>query len=323
MKFRKTAAILGIAAMAAVSGCGQSTQATEGEWEPTKPVEFVVGSSAGGGSDTAARKLAELFNSEGIVEQPVNVVNNIGGGGQAAFSQLSGQNRGDGHYLLMVATAYLTTPLQLTNAATLEDFTNFAVIAEDPWVTVASHGSEYETLSDLEGVGQVTYGGAQVGALDSIAAQALREEVPAELKYIPYDGVADVTTAIMGGDVAIGGGPFSATEPLVEAGRLQMLGVMAPERLEQMPDVPTATEQGYALEYAQLRGVVGPPELTDGQREYWEDAIKQATETDAWQEFLTSGSQQSVSYYGEEAENYLQDKSESYSKTLDTLGLLE
>lgn len=323
MGHRATTLFVSTAVITLLAACGGNTSSTSNDdgWEPSGPVEIVVGSAAGGGADTAARQIAEILNDEGIVDQPVSVVNNIGGGGQSAANQLI-QNAGDGHYLLQVATAYITTPLQLSDAPNYEDFTNLSVMAEDPWVILVRDDSPYDSLADLENE-STTFGGSQVGALDSLAAQSLREEIPTDFTYVSYDGVADVTTALLGGDVEVGGGPYSATRSLIEAEELRVLGILAPEGVDDMPDVETANEQGYDVEYAQFRAMVATPDLDEDQRGFWENAMREVSETDTWQEFLASGDQVPMSLFGEDAHNYLQERSEEARSGLDALGLLE
>src|SRR5688572_31845344 len=93
---------------AAVVASGFAT-AGEPSWKPTRHVELVAPSAAGGGSDTIARLVQRVLQENRIVEVPVNVVNKAGAGGTLAWSGLN-QHPGDGHYI-SISTANLLTNL--------------------------------------------------------------------------------------------------------------------------------------------------------------------------------------------------------------------
>src|SRR3989304_2417351 len=84
-------------------------------FEPTKPIEAVVHTGPGGGSDIFARAIAELMQKEKIIAQPLQVVNKSGGGSAAARSYLA-EKKGDRHTIGFFTAVWVTHPLPTTPA---------------------------------------------------------------------------------------------------------------------------------------------------------------------------------------------------------------
>src|SRR5688572_1733415 len=91
-------------------------------WLPTKPVEMLVGVSAGGGIDRTARIIQKIMQDRRLVPTPVNVVNKPGGGGTIAQAYLN-QRAGDAHYFELTATSLLTNHILGRTPAGHRDYT--------------------------------------------------------------------------------------------------------------------------------------------------------------------------------------------------------
>src|SRR5688572_6345147 len=116
---------------------------------PSRPIEFGVHTSAGGGTDIGARVVAEILTREQPVNQPINVMNRPGGAGAIAYTYFKGK-RGDPHTIMTVAS--MTLLVQTTRpemAMGLDSFTPLAFLAQDPQAVMVAADSPYKTFKDL------------------------------------------------------------------------------------------------------------------------------------------------------------------------------
>ena len=102
-----------LAATLSIAACAAQAQS----W-PSKPVEFVVHSGAGGGPDQFVRVVTETITHDRLLAQPVVVNNRVGGGGSVAFSFIKSKH-GDPHYVLGIGTGTLLTQLQVAKQGDL------------------------------------------------------------------------------------------------------------------------------------------------------------------------------------------------------------
>ncbi len=58
--------------------------ASAADWQPNRPVEFVVAAGAGGGSDIFARTVQSIIVKYNLMPQPIVVLNKGGGSGAEA-----------------------------------------------------------------------------------------------------------------------------------------------------------------------------------------------------------------------------------------------
>lgn len=295
-------------------------------WEPTEPVELIVQADAGGGSDIFARQIAELLSTDGLVAQPINVVNKPGGSGAVAYAYL--QQKGvNPHFLATVTLSYLSTPLQQDTGFTYSDFSNLAVLAVDDFIAVVPSDSPYESLEDLvaaaeQSPDEVRVGGTQLGSSDSIIPALIEEAAGVQFNYITFESGGEVNAAVLGGTV-----DFAISNPgealsLIDGGELRAISSFSPERLEGF-DVPTATEQGYDVIWEQFRGIIGPGGTSEAERAFWEDALAQMAESSTWQDYLAENTLRPLLLTGEEAEQYIADQSSALEVVLTDLGVIE
>src|SRR5688572_4295086 len=98
---------------------------------PSRPLEFIVHTSAGGGTDIFGRVVAETIAREKLLNQPINVVNRAGGGGAIAYNYIK-TKKGDPHTVMVVATlAMITQTLRPELEIGMEHFTPIAFMAQD------------------------------------------------------------------------------------------------------------------------------------------------------------------------------------------------
>ena len=231
---------------------------------PEKPVEVIVGYSAGGGTDVMARTVSQFLEQELGDGVSVVVKNMPGAGGQIGFTEVAGAEA-DGYTL---GTFNLPAALALTHDRAADyDVTSFTYLAnfvEDPNTITVAANSPYQTLDDLLAAAKadpraITVGLSSLGGNDHFSANMMASASGAEFTLVPFKGAANARTAIMGGHVAAGTMTLGQTTNFPD--ELRVLAVLADERSAFRPDVPTAAELGYDVKMSSLRGIVGPADM--------------------------------------------------------------
>jgi tripartite-type tricarboxylate transporter receptor subunit TctC len=230
---------------------------------PEKPIEIIVGYSAGGGTDVMARTVGQ-FLEQALGGASVVIKNEPGAGGQIGFTHTATAEP-DGYTL---GTFNLPTALALTldreAAYDADSFTYLANFVQDPNTIVVSASSGFETLDAFLAAakadpGAITLGLSSLGGNDHFAAILMQNAAGAEFTLVPFKGAALARTALMGGHVA--GGTMALSQTTGFGDELRVLAVLADERSPFAPDVPTAKELGYDVEMSSLRGIVAPAGL--------------------------------------------------------------
>jgi len=254
----------------------------------TKPIEFVVQSAAGGGSDIMARTMQAILEKEKILTHPMAVVNRAGGSGAIAFAYVNGK-KGDPHVWLTATTSFLQTPLTAKSKFNYKDFTPLANLAYDDFLIVVRADSPYKNMKDLVAAakkrpGELRYGGSSAPGADSIIAFLIEKETGAKFNYIPFKSGGEVMVALLGGHLdVVSANPCEALAQM-EAKKVAVLGANSEKRLEGAPDIPTLKEQGINAVFRQLRSIAAPKDIPKEALEYYEGILKKLSENKTWQE---------------------------------------
>ncbi|GHE05885.1 extracytoplasmic binding receptor [Defluviimonas sp. 20V17] len=237
---------------------------------PEKPVEVIVGYSAGGGTDIMARTVAQFLEQELGDGASVVVKNMPGAGGQIGFTEVA-TAAPDGYTL---GTFNLPAALALTHDREADydvnSYTYLANFVEDPNTITVAASSPFQTLGELleaaqADPGAITVGLSSLGGNDHFSANMMQAASGAEFTLVPFKGASNARTAIMGGHVAAGTMTLGQTTSFPD--ELRVLAVLADERSPFRPDVPTAKELGFDVQMSSLRGIVAPagmdPALAD------------------------------------------------------------
>jgi tripartite-type tricarboxylate transporter receptor subunit TctC len=231
---------------------------------PDKPIEIIVGYSAGGGTDVMARTVGKFLEKELGGSASVVVKNVPGAGGQIGFTNVSSA-KPDGYTL---GTFNLPTALALTHDRKadygVQSFTYLANFVKDPNTIVVSAASSYNTLKDFLAAakakpGAVTVGLASLGGNDHFSAIMMQKAAGVSFAMVPFKGAALARTSLIGGHVQAGTMTLSQTTAYKD--QIRVLAVLDDTRSPFRPDVPTAKELGYEVQMSSLRGIVGPAGL--------------------------------------------------------------
>lgn len=258
---------------------------------PEKPITFVVPFSAGGDADLAGRNLAAA--AQGYLKQPVVVVNRAGASGAIGSAAVK-EAAPDGYTLLVarVGSNAVLPALQPSTPYKWNDFTFLGTLELNPFVCVVKADSAYRTLDDLAKAlranpGKLNYSSSGQGTILHLGAQLLLQsmKLPSDAAaHITYKGGSDAALAIVSGNVDFGCGNLTSTIGLIKGGKLRALVTTTPERVPDVPDVPTAREAGHP----QLEAIVGwsalfgPPNLPREVVQKWGETLKAVANDAQW-----------------------------------------
>ena len=265
-----------------------------------KTVKLLVGFPAGGSSDVLARLLAEGLRDK--LDGPVLVDNRAGAGGRLAVEVLK-SSPPDGLTLLVtsnvVVTLYPHTYKRLAYDAD-RDVKPIARLATFPQVIGVGPlvPTSVKTIRDLmawmkANPGSAFYGSSAQGSTPHFIGQMLGKAAGVPLSHVAYKGDAPAIQDLIGGQVAMSVNPPAAQIPHLASGRLRILAVSGPERMKQLPSVPTLAESGYSIETTDWFGVLAPSGTPAPVAQKVETAIKDAMATAAFRDgveklFLTN-----------------------------------
>lgn len=227
------------------------------------PVRLLVGFPAGGTIDVVARLLAEQMRVD--LGTQIVVENMTGAGGQIAAQALK-RSAPDGH-TLMVAPDHtmVVIPLTMINPGfdPLADFAAVGQIADYSGAMAVGAGSD---VKDLDGflkkvqadpkLGSV--GIAAAGSKPQFALLAISREKKVSLNPVPYRGSVPMVQDLVGGHLPSG---ITALGDFLEqhaGGQLRIIAVTDEKRVPQLPNVPTAVEQGYPMKLNFWLGMFAP-----------------------------------------------------------------
>lgn len=233
---------------------------------PEKPIEVIVGYSAGGGTDVMARTTApfiEKYLGEGA---SIVVKNMPGASGQIGVTEAASADP-DGYTLgTFNLPGMMARTIDREAGYSADSFTYLANVVNDPNVIVTAKGSGLDTIDKLIEEAKanpfaVTVGMSSLGGDDHFALIKLQNLTETEFTIVPFKGSAPARTALMGGHVAMGILNISEVAEFQE--ELNVLGVATSERSEFAPDLPTFKEQGLDLINGSMRGFIAPKGLPE------------------------------------------------------------
>ncbi|WP_248928408.1 tripartite tricarboxylate transporter substrate binding protein [Paenibacillus hamazuiensis] len=250
---------------------------------PTKPITLIVSYAAGGGTDLGARLLTPYLEKE--LGVPVVVENKPGGGGWVGWAEMLGA-KPDGYTLGYVNAPAVFAGYLNPSAKRKETIDNFELIMNhviDPGViAVRADDKRFSNVKDLiefAKKNELSANANGVGTENHIAALQMNKELGTKLRSVQFSGSAESITSVIGGHVDVLFAKVGEVLEPMKAGQIKILAVMTPERVPQLPDVPTLKESiGSNIEYHSLRGIAGPkgmdPQIVAKLQDAFEKAMK-------------------------------------------------
>lgn len=264
--------------------CAFATQAMA--WEPIKPIQLIVGFSAGGGTDIIARAIAA--GAQDVMPQPIVVVNRPGAAGVIAAGQVS-RAAADG-YTLLVAGGSESTSLPNHQKVPYDLATSFRPVAHVirlRMMMAVKGDSPIRSFKDLVDYakahpGKMSYGTSGVGSLTHSMMLMVNKAAGIDTFHVPYKGDADVMTALLSDQVQIALGSPDQLKPWIDSGKMTPLTLSSNDRFPGFANVPTLKELGYDVYLENMKGIVAPAGLPDDVYAYLNAHLQKAMRTEAF-----------------------------------------
>jgi len=264
-------------------------------WKPEKPVEIIIGTSAGGPQDRTGRLVQRVLQERKLVEQPLAVVNKPGGGGAVGLAYLS-QHAGDGHYMQIVAQPLLSNHIAGRSKLHYTEFTPLAILGVEYVCIVVRPDSPLKDAKELierlrkdPGAVSVAIGTALGNATHSSVAHALKVAGVdiKKMRSVVFNSGSESMAAVLGGHVDAAAGSVSTVLPQVRAGKLRVLAVGAPKRwVGEFASAPTWKELGLDSAVDLWRGLAGPKGMSAAQIAFWDGALSRVVKDEEWRKDL-------------------------------------
>ena len=114
---------------------------------------------------------------------------------------------------------------------------------------------------------------------------------------------------------------LSEAEKQYKSGKIKILAVSAPKRLDRLPEIPTWKEQGINVIFQHWKGIMGPKDMTEEEVAYWDGVIKRMVESDSWKGVLRERGWESFIRSGE-SRMFLEQSSQEYGELVGIIELL-
>jgi len=236
---------------------------------PSRPVRIVVGFQAGGGTDIAARviaqKLADALDATFIVDNRPGAAGNIG-------ADIVAKANADGYTILMANSTIAIPSLSVKLPFNVKkDFAPISNIALGPSVLLVNPSLPVTDVKGLVALAKakprtLIYGSGGVGNVTHLAMELLVSMTGIEMTHIPYKGAAPSVVGLLSGEVQLLFAGIPGVLAQISAGKVRALGVSISQRSPALPNVPTIAEAGlpgyYAASWYGLMVPAGTPDST-------------------------------------------------------------
>lgn len=219
------------------------------EW-PARPVRFIIPWPVGGLNDLIAR----IYNDQVSKALGQTVVNDFkpGAGGRIGVAEIA-RAASDGYTIGMGNLGPLTIYQHLYKNMAYDvkkDLVPVAMFAASPQVLVTTIALPANNVRELIALaraqpGKLNYASVGIGTLQQLAFQLILNKTPADIVHVPYKGTSESLPNLMGGQVQAMIDTLPVLMTQIKAGKIRALAVTTPQRVPQLPDVPTLAEAGY------------------------------------------------------------------------------
>ena len=264
--------------------------------QPTKPIEFVISTAPGGGSDIYARAMAGIIEKNKLSPQPVQPVNKEGGSGAVAFTYVF-EKKADMHYVMITLNSFFTTIIVQKLPYKATDFTPIANMALDPFFLWVNDDSPWKNAGDFltaAKAGSISVAGTGSKQEDEALFRRIEDTMKTKpFTYIPQTSGATVAAALAGHQGGVNATVNNPSEglPFYQGTnkKLRPLCAFTPEspKTGVYTGLATCKSQGIPIDdYYIMRAIVAAPGLTPSQQAFWVDLFKKVYDSAEWKKFM-------------------------------------
>jgi tripartite-type tricarboxylate transporter receptor subunit TctC len=231
---------------------------------PDRMIKVVVPFTPGGPVDLVARLVAQRMTL--ALGKSVVIENRPGGAGVIGAKTVANAEP-DGYTLLFGNISTLAVIPAVTRNRDYDparDFAPVAKVSDSPELLVVDPALPVRSVGELVGYakahpGALNYGSAGYGNATHLSAEWFKSKTGVDIVHVPYKGLSDALTGLIGGQVIMVFGAIEGVLPLVQQGKLRPLAVTTANRFPRIPEVPTMIESGVVgFMVTSFEGVVAP-----------------------------------------------------------------
>lgn len=258
-------------------------------WMPSQEIELIAGTPAGGGQDRPARLLAEIIAEGRLAPAGIKLTNIPGRGGSNAWENLA-TRVGDHHVAVISSPTLISNQLLSVSTIDYKALTPLATLYTEYTAFVVPEDSKIDTAAELFhnlGVpGELTIALATaLGNSNHIALARVVQHAGGHLgsmRISVFDSARYALDEMMQGKAQLATVTTASVLPELNAGKVRILAVSSPQRLDGLPDVPTLIEHGVDCSVGMWRGVVGAPLIPEFALSFWDRILRLATRSARW-----------------------------------------
>ena len=320
---RRDTFLKSLAALAAAGALPLSAQAAAA-------IKMMLPANPGGGWDTTGRALGKALQDAGVASS-VTYDNKGGAAGAIGLAQFVNGSKGDPNAMMVMGAVMLGGIITGKPPVNLSQATPLARLTSEYNVFVLPANSPYKNMAEVvaqlkKDPGSIKWGGGSRGSTEHIAAAMIAREVgvdPAKINYVAFRGGGEAISAILGGNVTVGGSGFSEFAEYISTGKMKPIGVTSAQRLKgAASSIPTLKEQGINVEIGNWRGVYGAPGISKTQRDELVAQIEKATKSKAWAEALQKNDWTPAWLSGDAFGKFVDDEFASLRATMAKSGMI-
>lgn len=321
IKMLQSVATSGAIAAASVFATGAAAQEF-----PRGNIELIVPYPPGGGTDIPARLIVDKIGSQKGWNFVVQ--NQPGAGGNIGLAQVA-RSDADGLHIGMGQTSNLAVNPSLYDDIPydpLEDFTLLALVTTQPMAIVTYPDAPYQDLGDVieearENPGSVLYGTPGNGTVAHLTMELLSTEGGLDMDHVPYTGIAQAISDVMGGVVDVYIGSVPSVLPHIRSGSLRPLAVTSPEPSFVLPDVPTVASFGFdGFDTGDWKAIVGPAGMPQDVADTLNAAINEALEDEGLRAALAAEGSDIVGGTQDEFREFLAEEVATWAEVVEASG---
>ncbi|MEG0003626.1 MAG: tripartite tricarboxylate transporter substrate-binding protein [Comamonas sp.] len=296
--------------------------------QASQAIKMMLPANPGGGWDSTGRALGKALQDAGVASS-VTYDNKGGAAGAIGLAQFVNGSKGDPNAMMVMGAVMLGGIITGKPPVNLTQATPLARLTSEYNVFVLPTNSPYKSMADVvaqlkKDPGSIKWGGGSRGSTEHIAAAMIARAVgvdPAKINYVAFRGGGEAISAILGGNVTVGGSGYSEFAEYIATGKMKPIAVTSAQRLAGS-NVPTLKEQGIDVEIGNWRGVYGAPGISREQRDALIASLDKAVKSKSWAEAMKKNDWTSAWLAGDAFANFVDNEFASLRATMVKSGMV-
>ena len=300
---------------------------------PLDKTECIAPAKPGGGFDLTCKLVQSALQDGKFIADPMRVTYMPGGIGAVAYNTIIAQKPDAANAIVAFSGGSLLNLAQgKFGRYTENDVRWLAAIGTDYGAVVVAENSPFKNLKDVMAAmkadpSKVVLGaGGTVGSQDWMKAALIARAGgvnPKTMRYVAFEGGGEALTALQGGHIHVFTGDAAEAGQQIKAGaKVRILAVMNDKRLTgNMANIPTATEQGFDVDWPIVRGFYVGPKVSDADYKVWADTFAKLLATPAYEKLRNERGLFPMALTGAPLDAYVKKQVDGYRKMAEDFGL--